>query len=289
MLVVERPSRASYSVAEVKTAADAQEELSRGWARTLELIAEQENLLNYSPDLVLRSGDPQIPVTQTNLVDESEVIAALLAEADRPEQAPRAIASEHLYLYALVSDTAAGRVAMVKKQTPVKRASAGKRWALAGKELTVIADDPWQIHPHFDLVISAHGTYVLRLAALDQLLGDSAVLLERVGAWVSAVADSLPIAAGQGETLIARCEQSSRLRVRLRAINSRGHLSRVGIGEVEAHAKRMKLDPKEFIENGELLVSETNADQLLKLLNEDLFTGGLTGDPFVSGGKEPLR
>ena len=289
MLIVERPSKTNYSVAEVKTAKDAQEELVKGWARTLELVGADENLADYSPDLVLRSGDPQIPVMQTNLADESDVVSALLGDADHPKEAPRAVAAEHLYLYALTSDTEAGRIAMIKKQTPVKRASAGKRWALARDELTVIEDDPWQIHPHFDLVISTQGTYVLRLAALDQLLGDSTVLLARIGGWVTAVAASLPIAAGQAEVLIARCEESSRLRQRLRAINSRGHLSRVSIGDVEAHAQRMKLNPKEFIENGELIVSETNADQLLKLLNEDLFTGGLTGDPFVSGGKEPLQ
>jgi hypothetical protein len=51
----------------------------------------------------------------------------------------------------------------------------------------------------------------------------------------------------------------------------------------------MKLRPEEFIENDELLITETYVDQLLKLLNGDLFTGGLTGDPFVSGGKEPFR
>jgi hypothetical protein len=289
MLVVERPSKKNFSVVELKISANAQAELEKAWNKTLGILADEANLVTYSPDLVLRANDPRIAVMSSDLSTENEIVAALLADADRSLEAPRKVAAEHLYLYALVSDTKAGRVTMIKKRTPAKRASEGKWWALADKELRLIEDDPWQIYPSFDLVVCEKGAYVLYLGALDQLLGDSEILTQRVGDWVKMVAASLPIGPGQDSILIERCEESSRLRQRLRAIHSRGHLSRVSIAEVRAHAKRMKLKPKDFIKNDKLLVTETNVDQLLKLLNEDLFTGGLTGDPFVSGGKEPLQ
>ena len=289
MLVVERPTKKRFSVTEIKTADSAQAELVKAWAKTLEMVDHDDALVEYSPDLVLRANDPRIPVMATNIGDESEIVASLLADADRSQEAPREIGAEHLYLYCLVSDTdGAGRVAMIKKQTPAKRATEGKWWGLPSKELQRIDNDPWQIHAHFDLVVTENGAYVLRLQALDQLLGDSEILVEHVDDWVAAIASSLPIAEGQAEILIDRCKESSRLRQRLRAINSRGHLRRVTIQNVEEHANRMDLEPTDFIENDELVVSEANADQLLKLLNEDLFTGGLTGDPFLSGGKEPF-
>jgi Domain of unknown function (DUF4868) len=288
MLVVERPSRKAFSIAEIKTSDDAQAGLVSAWEETLARIADDSALVDYTPDLLFRAGDPRIPVLNKSIADENEIVADLLSDADRSQEAPRRVSSAHLYLYALVSDTEqAGRVVMIKKQTPAKKASEGKWWGLPSNELQRMDADPWQIHPFFDLVVSADGTYVLRLSALDQLLGDSQVLVEHVDGWVSAITSSLPIAEGQADILIERCKSSSRLRNRLRAINSRGHLSRVTIDKVEEHAKRMQLEPSEFIDNNQLVVSEANADQLLKLLNEDLFTGGLTGDPFVTDGKEP--
>jgi len=288
MLVVERPSKTRFSIAEIKTSDEAQAELVNAWQATLDKIADDSALVKYSPDLLFRAGDPRIPVLQKNLAEENEIIAALLADADRAQEAPQEVSAEHLYLYALVSDTEqAGRVLMIKKRTPARKASEGKWWGLPSKKLERMDSDPWQIYPSFDLVVSEDGAYVLMLSALDQLLGDSQILVERVDGWVAAIATSLPIAEGQADILIDRCKESSRLRNRLRAINSRGHLTRVSIDKVEEHAKRMKLKPADFIKDNQLLVSEANAAQLLKLLNEDLFTGGLTGDRFVTDGKEP--
>lgn len=288
MLVVERPSRKKFAVSEIKTSDEAQAELVRAWRKTLEKIADDDVLVDYTPDLLLRADDPRIPVLSKNLADENEIVADLFADADRGQEAPKEVSTQHLYLYALISDTeGAGRVVMIKKQTPAKTAREGKWWGLPSHELQRMDTDPWQIHPHFDLVVTADGAYVLRLSALDQLLGDSKILIEHVDGWVAAVATSLPIAEDQADILIERCKASSRLRSRLRAINSRGHLSRVTIDKVEEHAKRMRLEPSDFIKDDRLVVSDTNADQLLKLLNEDLFTGGLTGDPFLTDGKEP--
>jgi hypothetical protein len=272
----------------LKIADDAQKELESAWSNTLEAVDDDEPLVDYSPDLNLRGDDPRIPVMNTDLAEENEIVAALLDDVAFELEAPNEISTDDLYLYALVSDTKAGRVVMIKKQTPAKRAREGKWWALAGKELRVIEEDPWQIHPRFDLVASTDGAYVLNLSKLDQLLGDSQILTQRVGDWVVQLAGALPIGDGQDTTLIKRCEESSRLRSRLRAIHSRGHLSEVSIDDVKVHAERMKLDPADFVEDNCLLITEANVDQLLKLLNEDLFTGGLTGDPFVSGGKEPM-
>jgi len=256
--------------------------------RTLEIAADDDLLVDYTPDLVLRGDDPDVPVVRTDLTEENEIIASLFENADLGQQAPNAVDSEHLYLYAVVSDTEAGRVAMIRKQTPVKQAREGKWWALAKNELRLMEDAPWQLHPVFDLIVTEDGAYVLRYSAFEQLLADSSVLLERVDDWVAGLAAALPVSDGGDLILISRCVESSRLRRRLRAIYDRGHLSRVGVSDVSDHARRMGFDPDEFIKDGELVVDEDNADSLLQLLNEDLFNGGLTGDPFRSDGKAPL-
>lgn len=50
----------------------------------------------------------------------------------------------------------------------------------------------------------------------------------------------------------------------------------------------MGLDPKDFVKANKLVVDQANAGDLLQLLNEDLFLGGLTGNRFRSGGKEAM-
>jgi hypothetical protein len=288
LLVVERPSKVNFVVKEIKTADAVQEELTAAWARSLELASDDDILVEYSPDLVLRAGDPEIPVVSHDLSEENEIIAGLLADEDLAQEAPDSVSSEDLYLYALISDTDAGRIAMIKKQAPAKQARSGKWWALAGDELRLLEDDPWQLHPTFDLIVSEEGAYVLRYSALEQLLADSALLLERVDDWVGSVAASLPLSDGGDTLLFSRCVDSSRLRRRLRAIYDRGHLAQVDISDVKKHVEHMEFDPDDFISNGELVIDEQNVDSVLQLLNEDLFNGGLTGDPFRSDGKAPL-
>lgn len=288
-LVIERPSKGTFSLAEIKTADEVQEELEQAWENTLAQLSDDGRLVEYTPDLVLRGGDPEIPVLATDLAEENEIIAALMDDLDLSQQAPNAVESANLYLYAVVSDTEAGRITMIKKQTPAKQARAGKWWALAEDELKLLDDDPWQLHPEFDLVVAAEGTYVLRYSALEQLLAESAMVLQRVDDWVAQLADALPLSDGGEVALLSRCVESSRLRRRLRAIYDRGHLSRVAVSDVRDHAIQMGFDPDEFIEDGKLHIDEENAEVLLQLLNEDLFNGGLTGDPFRSDGKAPLN
>lgn len=288
LVVVERPTRATYSLAEIKAASAVQDELVAAWTRTLEMTEDTDLLVDYTPDLVLRGDDPEIPVLNSDLSSESEIVADLLAEDDLPQESPKAVSNEHLYLYAAISDTVCGRIAMVKKQTPAKQARSGKWWAMAGDELRVMDDDPWQFHPVFDLVISEEGAYVLRYSALEQLLADSSLVLERVDDWVTQLAQALPLKDDGAITLVSRCIDSSRLRRRLRAIYDRGHLQAVDIATVREHASHMGFDPDDFIEDDQLVISDDNAEVLLQLLNEDLFNGGLTGEAFRSDGKAPL-
>jgi hypothetical protein len=286
LLVIERDG-STFRVVEIKSGGDVQQFLRQAWETTRAEIAAAEKV-SYSPDVIIRPEEGRTLVVDEDLREDSEVVELLIDPADRPQVRPDEVDPEALYLYAVVSKTKAGRLAMVKKLSPAKRAREGKRWALARNELRLMDDDPWQLHPRFDLVIGDSGAYALSVSAFEQIFAEADRLVADVGSWVNTIAKSLPMDPTQRDVLIQRCKDSSRLRRRLRSIENRGHIKRVTISKVRSHVKAMGLPVSHFVQKGKLVVDSANAGELLQILNEDLFRGGLTDDPFRSEAKEPM-
>lgn len=286
LVVIERDGD-ELEDAEVKISGDASTYLADSWKRTLAAI-DAADPVSYSPEVVFRPEDNQVLVINEDVRDENEAAELLLGDEDRPLKKPADVDADSLYLYALVSTTSAGRLVMIKKTSPARRARQGKRWALAEDELRMLDDDPWQLHPTLDLVVGESGAFALSLTYFEQLFKDAERLSAKVGDWVEEVHAALPMTNSQRKVLVERCRESSRLRRRLRAITNRGHLDRVSIADVRRHAGQMGLDSKKFVKSNKLVVDDVNAGELLQLLNEDLFLGGLTGDRFRSEGKEQM-
>jgi hypothetical protein len=287
LIVVER-SGDEFGEFEVKVAGDASDYLAGSWCRTLKGLKDRE-LIAYSPEVVIRAGEDRALAIHDDLRAEHEVIELLLGDSDRPKVAPENVESGSLYLYAVVSDTNAGQVAMIKKTNPTRRARQGKKWALAGDELALMSDDPWQLHPTFDLVVNEDGGFALNTFFFEQLFADAELLRAKVGDWVEGIADQLPMDNAQRNLLADRCRDSPRLRRRLRSIAYRGHIANVSISDVRKHVREMGLSPSIFIRSGRLFVDEAHIEELLLVLNEDLMRGGLTSEPFRVEGKEPMQ
>jgi hypothetical protein len=285
LIVVERNGRA-FRDFEVRIAGDAGAHLAEAWEATVEAFASAEHV-PYTPEVVIRAGEGGVLVIDEDLGDENEIVEVLLDDVDRPVRVPQDVNAERLYLYAVLSTTDTGRIAAIKKQSPAKRARAGKRWALAHDELVLMEEDPWQLHPIFDMLVAVDGAYAVSVSAFEQLFAEADRLVEKVDDWVQTVAAALPMDADQQDVLIDRSRESSRVRRRLRSIVHRGHLTRVSVGDVRRHVGGMGLPVAEFVHNDRLVVERANVDQLLQVLNEDLFVGGLTGDRFRSEGKGP--
>lgn len=271
---------------EVKTAIDAADYLADAWATTVETV-ELAELVPYSPEVVIRSEEPRALVITDDLRDENGVVEELLAGGDPPQTKPSEVSGD-LYLYAVVSDTAAGRIAMIKKKNPTKRANAGKALFGAGDELARLESDPWELHPLFDLFVSENGGYVLNTHFFEQLFSDSDRLRAKIGPWVSEIAARVPMSAESSSLLASARRDSPRHRRRLRAIAHRGHMSRVTLADVRRHIRRMGLRPNDFLQDGQPAVHEDNPGEVLRILNEDLTRGGLTNDRFRIESKEPM-
>jgi hypothetical protein len=283
-LVVVDPDGDQY---EVKIGGAAAKYLATAWADTLQSIGDRE-LVPYSPEVVIRSGENRGLVITDDLREENEIVEELLDATDRPKVKPSEVSGE-LYLYAVVSDTRAGRLAMIKKKNPTRRASAGKALFFADDELRELDADPWELDPLFDLVVSAKGGYALNTFFFEQLFADAARLRAKIRPWVTGIAKQLPMSKASKELLVKACDDSPRLRRRLRAIAHRKHIAKVSIADVKRHVREMGIPGKDFVRNNELVVTEQNVGELLRILNEDLTRGGLTHDRFWIESKEPMQ
>ncbi len=271
---------------EIKTAGDAAGFLADSWAGTLAELGERE-LVPYTPEVVIRAGEGRALVINDDLRDEHEIVEELLGDSDRPQVSPSEVGGE-LYLYAVISDTRAGRVTMIKKKNPTRRARKGKVLFGAGDELRVLEADPWELDPVFDLVVGEDGGFALNTFFFEQLFADAERLRAKIEPWVQAIGRQLPMSMESQDRLVAACHDSPRLRRRLRAIVHRGHIARVSLADIQRHAREMGLKPTEYVRHGKLVVDESNMAELLRILNEDLTRGGLTHDRFVIESKEPM-
>ena len=87
--------------------------------------------------------------------------------------------------------------------------------------------------------------------------------------------------------LAERARTDGRLRRRLRSIAERGHLSGVTVERVREHVAAAGLPEDRFLDGDELRYDDANPFELIHLLNEDYFQGGLTDAAFRSDRKSP--
>jgi hypothetical protein len=286
LVVVERHG-SEFTAVEIKTGSDVQSYLADAWERTL-IEIKAATKLAYSPEIIVRPEEGRVLEINDDLRKENEVVSLLLDPRDLARRKPTQVDVAALYLYAVVSTTKAGRLAMIKKLSPAKRAREGKAWALAQDELSLMEDDPWQLHPRFDIVVGESGAYAFSVNGFEQIFAEADRLVAKVGNWVDKISKALPMDGTQRDILIERCKESSRLRRRLRSIENRGHIGRVTVGRLRAHLKSMDIPPSRHVRQGKLVIDRTSAEELLQILNEDLFRGGLTDDAFRSEAKEPM-
>jgi hypothetical protein len=112
-------------------------------------------------------------------------------------------------------------------------------------------------------------------------------LERRIPVWTRAITDHLPIAGGGAEILQDAATRNSRFARRLRAIYEAGHLEGIRIEQLREVAADQALDEASLFRDDQLVIDEnSDTDMLLRFLNDDLFTGGLSGRRFAADRKK---
>jgi hypothetical protein len=284
LTVVWREGR-HLAAGEIRMSESVAEHLRNAVAATLERM-RGGTLRVYSPDMHLEV-DEVLYADDADLVADSALRDVLIPEEPLVTVSARTLPERPLVLYAVTFQQDGESVAFVRKTNPRRSATAGRMFALLGNTLTDADKPVFTLDPAFDLILSDRGVIALDQGVFELLFKETDAVLEAIPSWVEAISEHLPLAGDGAAVLEEKATKSSRLRRRLRSIYERGHLADVGIDRVRAHIRALGLDEADYIADDELVVDEADPMTLLELLNEDLFSGGLTDTGFRSERKSP--
>lgn len=265
-------------------AGDVVEELREACRETVTWL-QQLHVVDYSADALVETGE-YMAVPLRVVQEEDSTVLDLLRRAAALDRLDAAEIPTRLWFYAaVIGDDPDERVAFVRKTDPHKVARPGKILTTLGDVLSRIDDPVFVLEHRFDLVVLERGLAVINPVAFETLFRGAPGLVRRIPEWARAITDHLPVADGGAERLVEACVRDSRLARRLRAIHEQGHLSSVSIGDLRQEMREQDLDEEELISDGELVIDERDPGTLLRLLNEDLFVGGLSGRRFAADRK----
>lgn len=253
--------------------------------RTVERIRERD-LREYTPDMQLEDEEALV-VADTELVADSPLAALVLPMAPLPIVNAQSLPKRALLLYAVKMHIDGVEIAFVRKSNPRTVARPGRMFALLGNTLTRIGGPVFGLDDYFDLIVTEDGIVALSQAQFELLFRETPALQQRIPEWVAAIESHLPLAGDGAQRLAERARSDGRLRRRLRSIAERGHLEDVTVDRVRRHLREAGLAEDHFLDGDQLRYDDANPFELVYLLNEDYFQGGLTDIGFRSDRKSP--
>lgn len=233
------------------------------------------------------TGSETFVIDDKDTLDELADLRALAAQASTlPTTAPHDLdLSIQLYAVVLGNDS---RAVFVRKTDPTMTFKAGRILAIGQDRLRLLEEPVFGFSPGFDLVLMEDWAVVLNQSGFERLFRDIGLIERHVSQWVMGITDHLPMASASVAALEEVALRDSRVWRKLREIRRRGHLASVDLKEVTRYAKRMGLDPKTIVQDGQLVFDPTNRFSFLHLLNEDLYKGPLTDEAFEAQRKAPV-
>lgn len=238
----------------------------------------------YSPELDIDRREEYATASRKSLNATDPIVSLLGTTQSMDPLAASRLPTKSLLLYAFVF----GDQAMfVRKANPHVTARSGHMVTRLGSTLTRINDPVFDFDRKIDLVVTEAELWISSTTAFEYLFKDDSFLTSNVPKWVGTIAAAIPLAPGSDEALLERGVSNMRRRRRLEAIAERGHLASVSSRKLKLEIVRLGLDASRLMAGNKLIVNDETIDDVLKLLNEDLFIGGLSGNEFEVDKKAP--
>jgi hypothetical protein len=238
----------------------------------------------YSPDTELVAAEEYLVVPRADLDPDDPILELMEDVPSRDSLATGGLPERSLLLYAFVFEDG---TAFVRKTNAYQSTRRGRILTRFTNALTTIDEPVFAFDDSVDIVITTDALLVSSESAFEHLFRSDELLAAHIPNWIHSISTHLPLADGAEDTLAERCQRSTRMRRRLEAIHHRGHLRDITITQVKNEAIRQGIEPSEIIHRGKLTFDDASTDVLLRLLNEDLFTGGLSNARFTVERKAP--
>lgn len=283
-LVVAWKSGTNYQARHVNINQQVAVELRNAVARSIVRLAEGPGR-EYDP-----GGDqedaPYLTVPHTEILDDRLVNAlrpgpALdLVDLNDLEKKP-------LYCYAAVSadNIAGGQIICIRKGSPAKLIGPRILTTWIDGALHLLTGPIVALDDMFHVVVRGDQMMALSYNGFEKLFKNSDVVLGRVDTWIDQAFENLPITQDARERFKVKVIKNSFIRGKLEAACRRPHIREMTLEMFRHEVIAQGLDEDDLIHNAAIHLTEDNAMDVLRILNEDYYTGGLSGDHFTSSKK----
>lgn len=259
-------------------------EVLRDYARSSVRLVDGGQGRPYSPDNDQEAEDSYLTANQDELLDTT-LLQQVQRGASLPLISPEDMRSQRLALYALlIGNSSASRAIFIRKTNPVSLASKGLV-AIFDNALTRVTQPVLAFDERFDLVLYAGEAWIFNQRHFEILFRESEAVLAQTGQWVENLGQVLPISEEGKQWLAARLRQNSVMRRKVQSILRSSYLTKLTPELLASKMTEHKLDPDKLIAGGLLVFNKETENDMLLLLNEDLWTGDFSGDLYAAARK----
>lgn len=260
-----------------------------------------DSLKSYAEQAVSGSSDPTPYAPDADMEDNSHMEAprdesldtALIEELSKG--ASLDVATDHelrtktLICHALVVTLGTEITLFVKKRSPIQLAKKSLLAAVVHGRLDELESPLFAFDNRYDVIITDEKVYVLDKTAFEGLFKNSEAVLSKTGEWISEVAEVIPFAEGSADELDTILRRNSVLRNKFLAVKARPYLHTITPDTLRNEMAKYGLDPADLMDGDSLKVTGQNAKDILRLLNEDLFSGGFSQQHYAASTKRTIK
>ncbi|MFE6387231.1 Kiwa anti-phage protein KwaB-like domain-containing protein [Nocardiopsis dassonvillei] len=241
---------------------------------------------SYDPDD--EQGEADFLTVKHEELQDTEVVSVLRQGASLQNATADELRKKTLAFYALIlGDEPENRSVFIKAGNPIK---------LAGKSLVGVFDNTltrihqplFQFEASWDVIITNDGIWAFDQNRFERLFKETDVVLAKTDEWVEKLAAKVPIAEDDLAEFSKRLRSNSVLRRKVTSILQKPHLESLTADALRKKMSDRGLDPEVLMPNGSLSLTKETQSDVLRLLNEDLFTGDFSGEQY-SASRKSLR
>lgn len=271
-------------------------------ARLVKMSGEVANTLkSYAQQAASGLSDPTPYAPDADVEDNSHMEAPLDESLDTAlieelsKGASLDLASEYelrnkpLTCYALVVSSGSANTLFVKKRSPIQLAKKSLRAHFIHGRLDELESPLFAFDNRYDVIITGQTVFVLDKKAFEGLFKNSNAVLAKTEEWIKDVAAVIPFADGSAAELNSILRRNSILRNKFLAVKERPYLRTITPNTIRNEMVKYGLDPAELMDGDSLKVTDKNAKDILRLLNEDFFSGVFSQQHYAASAKRTIK
>ncbi|GEO92153.1 Kiwa anti-phage protein KwaB-like domain-containing protein [Kocuria flava] len=267
----------------IKTADDVEETLRSHAERA---VAEMTDPAPYSPDTDMEDNT-HLEADPEELFDTS-LIETLRQGASLQLATEQELKTKALFCHAAVIGRGDAETIFVKKRSPIQLGKKSVVATLLNNTLDKIETPIFAFDNRYDAIITKSKVYVLDKSSFEGLFKESPAVLAKTTEWVQEVSSVVSMTDGSQEILETVLKRNQHLRKKFQAIMRRPHIQTLTPDTLRSVILSSGYNPTELMDGDNLSVTDTNVKTVLQLLNEDLFIGSFSQEPFAAGSKRHM-